>query len=206
MSRPTAHVSRSKTYTAAQVADADGVKTSFSTSTSVAALDETDWNGAVLSSSAVLDLPRTITITLSNDANQFSTDPITLTGIRGGAVVTETLTPVDNDGNTTLRGTQIFDQLTGVDLPAMDGTGGTITIGVQDICAPYGGHFCGVELAAAGTLNVGYGPDHAVATTDAIPVTTASTENFRLITGARRILTSSALASATTVGLTVYVA
>lgn len=206
MSRPTAHVSRTKTYTAAQVVDADGVKTSFATSTSVVSLDSSDWNGAVLNGSAVLDLPRTITLTLSNNAGQFSTGDIVLTGIRGGAVVTETLNAASANGNETLRGTQIFDQLTAIDLPAMGGTGGTITIGVQDICAPYGGHFSAVEVTAAGTINIGYGPDHAVATTDAIPITTASVEQFKPITGARRILTSSALSSPTTVGLTLYIA
>lgn len=200
------NINRTKTYTAAQAYDADGIKTSFATATSATALTSADWDGAILNASAVLDLPRTITITLSNNANQFSTGDIVLTGIRGGSEVTETLNAADDDGNVTLRGSQIFDQLTAIDLPAMGGTGGTITIGVQDVCAPYGSHFAGIELAAAGTIAVGYGPDHAVASSDFIPVTTASVEEVRPIEGARRILTSTALSAPTAVGFTVYLA
>lgn len=193
---------KSKTYAAAAVADADGVKTSFATVAAVVELDSSDWNGAVLNASSVLDLPRTITVTLSNNADQFSTGDIVLTGIRGGSVVTETLNAANNDGNVTLRGTQIFDQLTGVSLPAMDGTLGTITIGVQDICAPFGSTFLRAELVANGNLNLGWGPDHAVASTDTIPVVVAVEESRD--TDARRVLTDPTLSAPTTVGLTVY--
>lgn len=193
---------RTKSYAAAELQDADGVKTSFATSTDPVALTEADWNGAVLNASATLDLPRTITISRSAAANQYSTDPIVLTGTRGGRTVTESLVPANDDGNDILRGTQAFDALTSVSIPAQAGTGGAFTIGVQDICAPYGDRFGGVQLHADGTLNVQYG-EEASATTDAIPFTVA-TRDFAEI-AASRILTSAALSPATDVGLTLYI-
>lgn len=196
---------RSITYAAAAVVDPDGVKTTFATVADPVALDSTDWNGAILGSGeTVLDLPRTITITLSNDADQFSTDDIVITGTRNGAVVTETLNAANDDGNVTLRGVQPFDTLTGIDLPAMGGTGGSITIGVQDICAPYGDVFHGVEAHATGTLNLGYGgTDLESANTDALTIE-ASQIGFVKPVKPNRILTSAALAVPTTVSLTVY--
>jgi hypothetical protein len=195
---------RTVTYAAAAVVDPDGVKTSFATVAAPVVLDVTDWNGAVLNGSGALNLARTITITLSNSANQFSLGDYVLTGVRNGTAVTETLTAADNDGNVTLRGTQPFDSFDGLTLPTMDGTGGTITIGVQDICAPKDGIFTGVELAAAGTLNVAYGgTDLVPAHTDAIPIGTAAVGSIKPI-ACKRILTSGALASPTAVGLTVY--
>lgn len=196
---------RTRTYAAADVVDADGVKTSFATVTTVAELTVADWNGAAISASGLLDLPRTITIARSSAANQYSVDPIVLTGLRGGMTVTEALVPGNDDGNDIIRGTQAFDFLTGISIPAQAGTGGAFTIGVQDICAPANAIFVGVELAAAGTLNVGYGGhDSAVGNTDAIPVAAGQVGVPKPIQP-RRILTSSALAAPTSVGLTLYI-
>lgn len=197
---------RSRTYAAADVADADGVKTTFATVAAPVALTVADWNGAAITAAGLLDLPRTITITRGNNANQYAVDPIVLTGLRGGVTVTESLTPSTDDGNDVLRGTQAFDFLISIAMPTQGGTGGTFLIGVQDICAPANGVFCGVELAAAGTLNVGYGGnDLAVGNTDAIPIAAgAGSVGAIKPIAPRRILTSTALAAATTVGLTVY--
>lgn len=196
---------RTKSYASADVADADGIKTSFATVAAPVALTAADWNGAGIAvTTGLFPLPRTVTITLSNNANQFSVDPYVLTGTRGGRVVTESLTAANDDGNVTLRGTQPFDTLTAIALPTMGGTGGTITIGTQDICAPYGDSFSGVELAATGTLNVGYGGTDLVSgQTDAVPIGTAQVGAVKPI-ATNRILTSSALSAPTTVGLTVY--
>lgn len=197
---------RTKSYAAADVADADGVKTSFATATDAVALTAADWNGvAIAVTTGILNPARTITVTLSNNANQFSTEPIVLTGTRNGVVVTASLTPANDDGNVTLATSQPFDTLTGVALPAMGGTGGTITIGVRDICAPKGDVFSGVELAAAGVLNVSYGgTDTTPEFTDAIAVGAAQV-GFRKDVQPTRILTSPSLTAPTTVGLTVYI-
>jgi hypothetical protein len=195
---------RSRTYAAADVADADGIKTSFATVAAPVALTVADWNGAAITAAGMLDLPRTITITRSAVANQYSVSPIVLTGLRGGVTVTESLTPANDDGGDVLRGTQAFDFLTSVAIPAQAATGGAFLIGVQDICAPANGVFLGVELAAAGTLNVGYGGnDSNVSNTDAIPIAAGAAGVPKPIQP-RRILTSAALAAPTIVGLTVY--
>lgn len=193
---------RTRTYATADLVDTDGIKTSFATSTSPVVLTSADWNGAAVLAGGFLDLPRSVTMTFSNNAGQFTANPITITGKRGGLEVTDTVTITAN-GNTTARPTQIFDQVTSISLPAMGGTGGTITIGVQDICAPAGTTFTGVEVQAATTLNLGYGSDDVATQTDAIPITSASVELVRPI-AAKRILTSPALAVPTAVGLTVY--
>jgi hypothetical protein len=194
---------RTKTYTAAQLVDPDGIKTSFATVAAPVVLTSADWSGTAVASGGFLDLPRSITITLGNNASQYSTGNIVITGFRGGRAISVTVNAASINGNETLRPAQLFDQITGVSLPTMGGTGGTILIGVQDIGAPSGTTFTGVEVVAATTLNLGYGHDDAYTQTDSIPITAASIEVIRPI-AAKRIMTSSALAVPTAVGLTVY--
>jgi hypothetical protein len=190
---------RSKTYAAADIADDDGVKTSFATVAAPVTLLPADFNGAAIAAGGVLDLPRTITITRSNSAGQFSTSPIVITGLRGGSEVTESLTPANNNGNDVLRGAQAFDLVTSIALPTAGGAGGTYKIGVQDICAPSNTQFSGVELAAAGNLIVGYGgTDLAGWLSDTIPVPAVAI-GFAKEIAPKRILTQSM-----SVGLTVY--
>jgi len=197
---------RTKSYAAADVAKVNGIKTSIATSTSpVTYLKATDFNGtAIVSVTGVLDLPRTVTISLSNSVGSYVASAITLTGTRGGVTVTETLTPPDANGNTVLRGTQAFDVLDSVAFPAQVNTSGAWQIGVQDICAPFGDKFAGAELAAAGTINVQYG-EGSQGLPDAIPVA-AGLVGIPKWFAASRVLTSTALAVPTTVGVTVYLA
>lgn len=197
---PTNAARRSKSYAVAAVVDDDGVKTSFATSTSPVVLTVADFNGAAITAAGVLDLSRSITFTRSNNANQFSVDPIVIVGWRGGLKVTYSLVPPNDDGNDTLRVTQAWDRLETISFPPQGGAGGTYKIGVQDICAPAGDTFCAVELVANGTLNVQYGENSA--TTDAIPVVVAVKSEYRITP--TRILTSSALSAPTSVGLTVF--
>lgn len=187
---------RTKTYAASAVADADGIKTSFSGSTDPVTYDVSDFDGAAISS-GVLDLPRTVSLTYSNTPNAFSTSPVVVTGKRGGETVTESLTTADDDGNTTVFGSQPFDTISSIALPAMATTTGTITIGVADICAPAGGAFCGVQLAADGTLYVQYG--EGLPLTDAIPVVIANRCHYDI--APTRVLTAT---GETTVGVTVF--
>jgi hypothetical protein len=191
---------RSKSYTAAEVVLANGVKTSFATVAAPVALTTADWNGAGIGAAGLLDLPRTITITRSNNASQFSVSPIVLTGVRGGTVVTESITPGSANGNDTLRGTQAFDFLTNIDLPTQGGTGGTFTIGLGDICAPQNGMFCGFEApVAAGNVGIAYsGNDSAVVLTDVIPIPAVAIGFMKELTF-RRIVSAT-----TTAAVTVY--
>jgi hypothetical protein len=189
---------RTKTYASAAVADADGVKTSFSTSTDPVTLVPANFNGAAIAAGGVLDLPRALSITLSNTANAFSVSPMVVTGKRGGGTVTESFTPANDDGNVTLYGSQPFDTITSIALPAMGSGSGSITIGVTDICAPAGGTFLGVEVAAAGTLYVQYGEGSGVTDAIVIPDTLIG---FVKTIAPTRVLTGT---GETTVGVTVY--
>lgn len=194
---------RSVSFASGALVNATGIKTSFATSASPVVLTVADFNGALISSTTgvITGLPRSLTITRSNSASQFSTADIIVTGRRGPSVVTATLTPPNANGNDTLRFAQAWDAITTISLPAQGGTGGTFTIGVQDICAPAGDTFVGVELAANGTLNVQYG-EAANSPTDAIPVIVTVKSDYRI--APTRVLTSAALSSPTSVGLTVY--
>lgn len=193
---------RTRTYAAGDLAVADGIKQSFATSTSPVVLTAEDFDGDHVLPGGFLDLPRSITFTFSDDAGQFSADPITVTGFRGGQALSLEVTTTVN-GNETLRPEQLFDQVTSVSLPAMGGTGGTITIGVQDIGAPAGTTFTGIEVQEPGNLAIGFGSDSQVTVSDVIPVTAASVERERPI-AAKRILTNPTLSKPTTVGITVY--
>lgn len=193
---------RTCTYAAGDLAVADGIKQSFATSTSPVVLTADNWDGDHVLPGGFLDLPRSITLSFSNDFGQFSTDPIVIAGFRGGQAVSLEVTTTAN-GNETLRPEHLFDQVTSISLPAMGGTAGEITIGVQDIGAPAGCTFTGIELLAAGNLCIGFGSDAQVTVADTIPITSASTERVRPI-AAKRILTSPALPSPTSVGVTVY--
>jgi len=189
---------RTKTYAASELLDPDGIKTSFATSTSTVALTTADWNGAVVATGGILDLPRQVTITRSNNAGQFSVSPIVVTYLRGGVQVVDSIVPGNVNGNDILRTTQPVDVLQSIALPAQGGTGGTFMIGVEDICCPKGQKFCGVELAANGTLNVQYG-DASGAQADAIPVVVANRCFYEV--APTRVLTAT---GKTSVGVTVY--
>ncbi len=159
---------RTKSYAAADIIDTDGVKTSFATSTSPVVLTAADFNGAQILAGGRFDLPRSITINRSNNANQFSVAPIVVVGTYGGVVVTESLTPANDDGNDTLRPVSAFDHLTSISIPAQAGTGGSFTIGVDYVAAPRGATFTAVELVASGTCEVQYG-EPAGSPTDTLP-------------------------------------
>ncbi len=193
--------SRTVTIAAGAVQDDDGIKTSFATAVSPVTIVPSDFNGAVVSSSTglITGLARVVTITRSNNANQFSVSPIVLTYVRGGETLTESLTPANDDGNDVLAFTAAVERIVSIAFPAQGGTGGTFKIGVRDICAPKGDTFVGVEVAAAGTLYVQYG-EGAGSATDAIVIPAALIGYVKPI-GPSRILTDT---TKTTVGVTVY--
>lgn len=193
---------RTVTFAAGAMLDADGIRTSFATVAAPVTVLPASFNGVLVSTTTgvISPLPRTITIARSNSAGQFSVSPIVINGKRGGAFITDSITPANINGNDILRSVAAFDTITSIDIPTQGGTGGTFTIGVQDICTQVDGAvFQGVELAAAGTLYVQYGESSGSAT-DAIIVPAALVGYLKEIAPSR-ILTSG---SQTTVGVTVY--
>ncbi len=193
--------SKSVTISSGSLVDDDGIKTSIATSTSPVTYVAADFNGAQISSATgrIIGLPRVLTITRSNNAAQFSTGGIVVSYKRGGALLTETITPANANGNDTLVMLGVVDELISVAFPAQGGTGGTFKIGVRDICSYAQDTFVGVEVAAAGTLYVQYG-EGTSASQDGIPIATAAIGAIKPICPTR-ILTD---ATKTTVGVTVY--
>lgn len=195
---PTNSARRSKSYASGKLTVNNGIAT-VATTTGTQALTTANFTGSEILTGGVLDLPRAVTVTLSSHAGSYTTNPIVITGTRSGKTVTQSLTPSGANGNETLRGTQAFDKLTGIAIPAQNDALGQFSFGVGDICSPAGDNFCGVELAANGTLNIQYG-EQANAPKDAI---TLPANAYRAITPSR-ILTDPGLAVPTTVGITVY--
>ncbi len=193
---------RTVSILAAGLFDADGIKTSVTSSTSLVTYSGADFNGGsgISTTTGVLSpLPRVITISRSSAANQYSVLPITVIGRRGGVEITETLTPANDDGNDTLVTLNAFSTLTSVTIPANAGAGGAYTIGFRDIAAPLGDRFTGVMPHASGNLIVQYNDNGtaAQAVTDTIPGVADHIypiAPYRIITGA----------AGTAVGVTVY--
>jgi hypothetical protein len=202
---PNNAASMTATVASGSMTDPDGIKTSFATSTSAVVLTFADWNGVAISAvDGRITVPgkglgRTVTITRSNNANQFSVVPFTIEGVRGGRPLSVSLTPANINGNDILQTEESFDYVTRILIPIQGGTGGTFTIGVQDICAPAGARFSGVEVAAAGTLYMQYGEGFGCPT-DALPIATAQVGVVKPVAPSR-ILTGT---GETTVGVTLY--
>lgn len=190
---------RTVSFAAGELVVTNGIKTSFATSTSPQSLGAADYNGAAVANAGTnwAKLPRQVTISRSSSAASYTTTDIVLTGKVNGESVTENLTPANANGGDTLASSYVWDLPPAIAIPAQANASGAFTIGVRDI-----GHMAtsealmGAKLHANGTLNIDFGDGQ----TDAIPCLADVREHIRI----PRILTSSALSSPTTVGLTVY--
>ncbi len=198
---PLSIASRTVTVASGSLQDDDGIKTAVATSTSPVVYLPANFDGPVISNSTgqIIGLARVLTITRSNAASQYSITPIVVTGVRGGNVITESVTPPNINGNDVLATVSPFERIISISIPAQGGTGGQFKFGVRDLCANAGDRFIGVEAAAAGTLYVQYG-EGANPATDAIVIPAALIGYVKPI-GPSRILTDPAK---TTVGVTVY--
>ena len=190
---------RTKTFSAAQLEVTDALKAATATAVATSAFTSGD---LVVST---LDLPRSTTLTRSLSTGSYTLDPYTITGRRGGSVATELITPATADGGDTLSGLVIFDGITTIDVPGQVNTSGAHSFGVQDIGAPKGDAFSGIELHADGDLSVQYG-EGSGAPTDVIPVLIANRAYYEI--APTRIVTKGASTGGatgdTTVATTVY--
>jgi hypothetical protein len=193
---------RTKTYASGALIDTDGVLESVATSATAQDIDGEDLDGAALGDDGYLDLPRTLTVTLSSSAGSYSTDPIVVRGKRGAEDVVAEFEPPTADGDVTLRHPQAFDRVISIHIPEQVDTSGAITVGVENICAPAGDRFAGVELAATGNLHVQYGEQDG-SHTDVIAVPAALVGYVKMIAPSR-IITNPAASSPTAVGITLY--
>lgn len=185
---PTNSARATHTFASADLSDVNGVKTSAATIASETTYLPAVMDGAGINTSGqLLKTARTVTATLSSAVGSYSTDPIVVTGVYGGATVTDTLTPSDADGGETLYGDQPFDTLVSIAIPAQVDTAGAFEFGVGDICARKGDRFTAVKCDTDITLHVQYGEGSANKSTDAHAVlakTIEPTAVSRVLTGA----------------------
>lgn len=174
-----------RTFASAELSDVDGVKTSAAASASPVTFLPAVMNGAGINTSGVLlKTARTITVTRSSSTDDYTLDPIVVSGWYGGQEVTDTITPASNDGGDTLYGDQPFDKLTSIAVPAQVNTDGAFSFGTGDICARRGDRFTAVKCDTAITLHLQY--DDAGDLTDALPVLAGDREPVaptRILTG-----------------------
>ncbi len=188
---------RSVTLLAAELNDVDGIKVALTTVAAPQVYTGAALDGAVIdTASGRLDLARTATVSSDASAGAFALDDIVFTGTRKGAIVTDTLTLTQINGNETIFGTQAFDTITQIDVAAMADTDGELSFGVGDICAPDSDDFKAVKLHAAANLFVQF-DEGAGTRSDTIPMLDKIVEQLRF----NRVLTG---AAETATGLTVY--
>lgn len=177
---------RTYTFASADLNDLDGVKTSAATATS-----ETTYLPAVMDGAGITDglldkAARTVTATLTNSVGSYVVEAIVVTGRYGGSVVTDSLTPSTADGSETLYGTQPFDEITSIVIPAQNDTSGAISFGTGDICARKGDSFGAVRCDTSVDLHVQYG-EGSSSSTDAHTVAQYEVDPIapsRVLTGA----------------------
>lgn len=170
----------------ADLADADGLKTSIATALTAQVYSGAALNGALANPGpAVLDAPpsgkgpRFFSVTTTTDAATYNTtDPIVVTGKYGGVAVTENILLTQAGGNETVLGNQPFDEVTSIAVPAQLTTDGAFTFGVSGVaCKGPGGRqhpYRQVQAIGAGNLHVGYtGGFH-----DTIPMTDGQKETI----------------------------
>lgn len=115
----------------ADLADPDGIKTSFASLTSSHTYTGAALNGAL--SGAEFSPPRVPTITLASSTGAYSTTAIVVNGTdKDGNAVSVSLTPTSANGGETLtgRGWERLAAIASVDFPAQASTAGSFTIGV----------------------------------------------------------------------------
>lgn len=170
--------------------DADAIKTSIGATAGAVVYSGADLNGVV--GAATMDPPRSITVTRTSSAGDYTLTPIVVTGTYHGETVTDTLTPATADGGDTLYGDQPFDAIVSIARPAQVNTDGAFTFGVGDVWAGFGKQFRAVKGHAAGNLALYYDED----VTDTLPVAAQVVE---------LVMPRAVLASGTTAaGFTVY--
>lgn len=114
----------------ALAADADAIIATGASSSSAQSLTVDDFDGAL--GGEILDPPRRLSLTLSNNSDWDATT-LTVTGTNAaGAAQTEVFT-IPNNGNTTVNGTKHFRTITGVAVGAQTGSGGTFTLGTRAV-------------------------------------------------------------------------
>lgn len=144
------------TFALAEVEDDDALKTAVATSLTAATYSGATLNGALANPGpAVMRLPQYVRVATSALAACYNiTDPIVFTGTLDGAVVTDSITLTDTDGNEAIDGDQAFDTVVSIAVPAQLKATGQFTFGVTDIVFSNKRPGIQIEFGAAGNIVV----------------------------------------------------
>lgn len=123
---------RCYTSTAALLTDTDGIKTN-----EVCPVAPTTYSGVALAGAVHVDgfyFPRYPSVTTAASAATYNTtDPIVVTGTRGGVVATVSLLLTDAGGDETIVGTTPLETVTSIAVPAQLQAAGGLSFGVWGI-------------------------------------------------------------------------
>lgn len=118
--------------TAALLTDTDGIKTAEQAPIALTTYSGVDLNGAV--HVAGFYFPRYPSVTTTASAATYNTtDPIVVTGTRGGIVCTVELLPTAAGGNETIVGTTPLETVTSIAVPAQLQAAGGLAFGVSGL-------------------------------------------------------------------------
>jgi hypothetical protein len=193
-------------FAAAALNVTNGIKVSVATATTPQSYSGAALDGALLTATGGIKYcPRTVTVTTAALVGAYAVgapNAIVITGMRGGVQITESLALVAANGGETIRGTQAFDMITQIDVPAQVLNTGHFTFGVGDLCAmARGGTVCSwFKPDADGFVRCRF--DENGDRDDSLPVKAQVCEDV----APRRILTDQSLTNPTSVGVTIYIA
>lgn len=138
----------------ANIAIANGLKTSIATSASPANYSGVALNGTL--AGTTMFPARTISVTTATHAASYNTtNPIVFTGTDpNGATITESLTLTQSGGNETVVGLKGFATVTSIAVPAQNDALGSFTFGVRDLILSE--LVRAIRVGGSGNLHVSY--------------------------------------------------
>lgn len=153
------------TITYGSVHDLDSIATSTATVASAVSLSGSALDGAI--GAGRINFPQTIAITTTSAVGAYSASNVAAFGTYKGASVADSFALTLTGGNQTVKGSQAFDYVTQVNLPAMAASTGFIKVGTYHIVLdPPARELRG---GSTGNLAVEYMADETGTPSDSIP-------------------------------------
>jgi hypothetical protein len=125
----------SATFTVAQLADVNAIKTAVATNVAAQEYETAALNGALANPGpAAMRMPQYPTITASSSAGSYSLSPVVFTGTNdAGEAITVPVTPTNANGNWTVAGTTAMKTCTKINVPGQVDGSGQWEFGMQDV-------------------------------------------------------------------------
>jgi hypothetical protein len=195
-----------QTFTSAQLADVDAIKTAIATAATIQTYTGAAINGALaISNVAYMRLPQAVSMTASSAASQYTAlSLVVFTGTAwDGSALTESLTVTDANGGWTVVGNEGFRTVTQVLVAAQAATGGQWEFGVRDVLMPSASPIRQIRHGSDGDILVGFeGDDNAAPNTTLYRDTVTGLEGERHDGLYRRVFGTAATTSSP---VTIYI-